>query len=356
MSGPVAKRRRQTVSIPRCPCSHGAGTLAIGSACSGWCSELFAARKLNLLFEACFACDICPTVTRLTQALWPHHAYYNDMMGSDFMNTSPSLDLFLCGAPCQGFSLQGLGGGLEDERGWLLLQAVAWIQSCAPKTFILEQVLGLLVKHADVMLFVVEELSSLKDNLGRPLYSIEWQVLNPCKHAGVPQNRDRIFIVGIRNDIKRAPLQWPREMPMRSIQQFVNSRLPAQALTSWTERENLRKAHEIMLWRGLNPATGPFVVDVSSGLNVSYMKGCSPCLTRSRAGSGGYYLSWLHRKMSTEEILLLQGVKMNRAHQGLVTPRQLRQIAGNAISVDVLAKLMHNVLEATRLTIVRRGS
>ena len=56
---------------------------------------------------------------------------------------------------------------------------------------------------------IMEELANLNNGHGHPLYTIEWDVLNPRIHAGVPQNRPRLFIIGIRNDVKRSRFGIP---------------------------------------------------------------------------------------------------------------------------------------------------
>lgn len=341
-------KRQRTEQIPRCICERKSSHLSIGSACSGWCSELFAAVKLRLKFQACFACEKCSIIAELNHSLWSHHLYFEDMMSQDFMSLSPTVDLFLAGTPCQGYSAQGLGLGIDDPRGLLFYQALLWIKSRAPKTWILEQVLGLVEQHPDVMLSAIEELQAMKDDLGRQLYSIKWSVLNPRLHGGVPQNRERIFIVGIRRDVKKAEMKWPGEMKMRNITDFLEPHVPKTQLTSGTEIKNLAKAREHILGQGLNPDKDPCIVNLG-GSNVHWNLGYSPCLTRSRAGSGGFYFTWLRRKMTINEILALQGVRMGACQQETVTPRQLCQIAGNAICVDVLARLMRCLLEATNL-------
>ena len=75
----------------------------------------------------------------------------------------------------------------------------------------------------------------------------------------------------------------------------------------------------------------------------------SPCLTRSRAGTGGHWLTWKQRFMHTEEILRLMGVDMASIPQGVVSDRALRLMAGNAVSVDLLSLVLGSLLDAAGL-------
>ena len=209
---PPNKETGSNESIPRCwSLEHRSKRISIGSACSGWCSELWAAQRLKFNAIPCFAVENDAVVARVCQSCWSHHLIFHDVCSAEFLTQCPSVDFFLAGTPCPSFSQQGLGGGVDDPRGQLLFIVVAWITLRIPKTFILEQVRGLVTNHVEVFAAVVEELQSVKDDFGRPLYSISWNILNPRLHGGIPQHRERVFIVGIRNDVKRSEMQWPVE-------------------------------------------------------------------------------------------------------------------------------------------------
>ena len=101
----------------------------------------------------------------------------------------PDFDLFVGGFPCQSFSIAGKRKGFEDTRGTMFFEIARILKDKRPQYFILENVKGLL-SHDKGKTFkiVIETL----DELG---YFVEWQVLN-SKNFGVPQNRERVFIVG----------------------------------------------------------------------------------------------------------------------------------------------------------------
>jgi len=101
----------------------------------------------------------------------------------------PDFDLFCGGFPCQSFSIAGKRGGFEDTRGTLIFQVFRILQAKQPRFVLLENVKGLLSHDSGRTFKVI--ISSLAE-LG---YSVEWQVLN-AKNFGVPQNRERVFIIG----------------------------------------------------------------------------------------------------------------------------------------------------------------
>ncbi|RJQ15776.1 DNA (cytosine-5-)-methyltransferase [Candidatus Woesearchaeota archaeon] len=109
----------------------------------------------------------------------------------------PNFDMLCAGFPCQAFSIAGKRKGFRDTRGTLFFEIARIIKTKRPKIVLLENVKGLLNHNKGKTYSVI--IQSL-DELG---YNTQWMVLN-SKDFGVPQNRERIFIIGsLRN--KRRP-------------------------------------------------------------------------------------------------------------------------------------------------------
>lgn len=106
----------------------------------------------------------------------------------------PSFDLLTGGFPCQPFSNAGLKRGFEDTRGTLFFNIAQIIKYHRPKAVFLENVKGLL-SHDKGNTF-----ATIKKVLGSLDYNVDYKVHN-ARDFGVPQNRQRIFIVAIRNDL-----------------------------------------------------------------------------------------------------------------------------------------------------------
>jgi len=101
----------------------------------------------------------------------------------------PDFDLIVGGFPCQSFSIAGKRGGFSDTRGTLFFDIARIIREKQPRLLLLENVKGLLSHDKGRTFYTI--ISTL-DELG---YDLQWQVLN-SKNFGVPQNRERVFIVG----------------------------------------------------------------------------------------------------------------------------------------------------------------
>lgn len=106
------------------------------------------------------------------------------------------VDILVAGIPCQSFSIIGKRGGLDDKRGNLLVEFIKIISILKPKIFVIENVKGLLYHNNGDTLKYVINLPNIKND-----YDIIYKVLNSYDY-GVPQKRERLFIVGGRKEIK----------------------------------------------------------------------------------------------------------------------------------------------------------
>ena len=121
-------------------------------------------------------------------------------------NEIPDHDILVGGFPCQAFSIAGKRGGFNDTRGTLFFDVARIIKAKQPKAFFLENVKGLTNHRGGKTLATI--LNVLRNDLG---YIVpEPQIMN-AKNFGVPQNRERIFIVGFRPDlgIKEEDFSYP---------------------------------------------------------------------------------------------------------------------------------------------------
>ena len=107
----------------------------------------------------------------------------------EFIRGIGSVDIITGGFPCQAFSIAGNRRGFEDTRGTLFFEIARFASILRPRYLFLENVKGLL-NHQKGDTF--ETMLRILDELG---YDVEWQVLN-SKNFGVPQNRERVFIIG----------------------------------------------------------------------------------------------------------------------------------------------------------------
>lgn len=132
--------------------------------------------------------EIDKYATQIYSKHFPNHTNYGDITKID-ADVLPDFDLLVGGFPCQSFSIAGKRRGFFDTRGTLFFDIARILKAKHPSNFLLENVKGLL-SHDNGQTF--RTIISTLDELG---YDLQWQVLNSKNH-GVPQNRERVFIVG----------------------------------------------------------------------------------------------------------------------------------------------------------------
>jgi len=146
-----------------------------------------AARELGITTECVGYSEIDKAAIRTYEEHF-NHDNYGDATLID-PATLPEFDLLVGGFPCQAFSIAGKRLGFDETRGTLFFDIARILEAKQPRFFILENVKGL-ISHNKGQTFrtIVRAL----DGLG---YDLQWKVLN-SKNYGVPQSRERVFIVG----------------------------------------------------------------------------------------------------------------------------------------------------------------
>lgn len=132
--------------------------------------------------------EIDSYATAIYQRYFPEHKNYGDIKKIN-ADELPDFDLLVGGFPCQSFSIAGKRRGFEDTRGTMFFELARILRTKKPKLFVFENVKGL-ISHDGGRTF--STIIATLDELG---YDCQWQVLNSKNH-GVPQNRERIFIIG----------------------------------------------------------------------------------------------------------------------------------------------------------------
>ena len=300
------------------------------------------------------------------------------------------VDLFVGGSPCQSFSLVGKQRGLEDTRGTLFYEYARLIDEIKPKVFIYENVRAV-VSHDNGKTWA--KMQEVFSELG---YSFSWKVLN-AKNYGIPQNRERLFVVGFRDDLKlNSIFDFPSPIELKKkMKDFLMDNapggyfLPKKGVEFVTKEKNLEKRFtqidgDVQLCQKKNQQFnwhGDFVFQseddakrnnipdlqkyflsekveryvLSTGTKNFYSKPktdldiARPLLTTMhkmhRAGVDNYVTTdGRLRKLTPRECLRLMGFSDN--FKIVVSDTAMYQQAGNSIVVDVLIHIMEEVLKS----------
>ena len=307
----------------------------------------------------------------------------------DGRQDAKQVDLLVGGSPCQSFSLVGKQRGLEDTRGTLFYEYARLIKEISPKVFIYENVRAV-ISHDGGRTW--EKMQQVFSELG---YDFSWDILN-AKNYGIPQNRERLFVVGFKKDLGlEEHFSFPKPIPLKKkMQDFLIENapggyfLPKKGVAFVTKRKNLEKKFtqidgEIQLCQKKNQQYnwhGDFVFQseeeakeknipelekyflsekvrkyvLASGTKNFYSKPetdleiARPLLTTMhkmhRAGVDNYVTTdGRLRKLTPRECLRLMG--FSDCFKITVSDTSMYQQSGNSIVVDVLIHIMSEILD-----------
>jgi len=201
--------------------------IEVGSDFSGVGAFEQALMRLGIKFKTIFACDMDKYARQTYIENYGEPAYYPLNVYDREIPAKP-LDIYVTSPPCQSFSLAGKRGGEDDKRGILFYNSHEFIKVNKPRFFIFENVKGLLsdnkkyknATYGKTFNTWIDMLGGKSVN-GNPIifpredsvpYHIYHRVLN-AKDYGVPQNRERVFIIGIRDD-KDNVFSFPKPFPL----------------------------------------------------------------------------------------------------------------------------------------------
>lgn len=240
---------------------------------------------------------------------------------------------------CQSFSIAGKRLGMNDPKnGNLFYESMKIVKEKKPKYLIAENVKGL-KNHDDGNTFKI--ILSTLNNLG---YKNYYKILN-SSFFDVPQNRERVFIISVRNDIKdkfHFPVMIKTSKKVKDIIDLtVKNRIINKDLIPYLDKNYYIKYNTNKVFDGCQ--TGIFD-DGWTGHRLHTIHGISPTLTKS--DSGPYFLE-IAGALVGKERLRLQGFtdKDYNKIKNVVSENQLHQLTGNSITVNVLEGIFRNLFD-----------
>ena len=194
--------------------------IRVGSDFSGVGAFDQALTRLGIEYKTVFACDMDKFARETFIHNYGEPEYYPENVYDRKIPDKP-LDIYMTSPPCQAFSLAGKRKGEDDDRGVLFYNSHEFITKNKPRYFIFENVKGLLSDDSGKTFQRWIDLLGAKSVNGNPVifpmegavpYHVYYKVLN-AKDFGVPQNRERVFIIGIRDDADNN-FSWPKPFPL----------------------------------------------------------------------------------------------------------------------------------------------
>jgi DNA (cytosine-5)-methyltransferase 1 len=247
----------------------------------------------------------------------------------------PEFDILLGGFPCQAFSIAGYRKGFKDEkgRGNLFFRIVDILKERKPKAILLENVKNL-KSHDKGKTFKI-----IKKTLEKLGYHIKTEVLNSMTHGNIPQNRERIFIVGFCDKKKFDAFEFPKEIELtKGFKEFVAEK--AENKYYYNDKplynkikNDITSEHTVYQWRRKYVRTNK--------------KGVVPTLT-ANMGRGGHNVPIIKnskgiRKLTPKECFMLQGFPKSFKLPENLSDSELYHQAGNSVTVSVVKRVAENM-------------
>lgn len=291
-------------------------------------------------------------------------------------NSLPDFDLLTYGFPCQDISLAGKQKGIikGETRSGLLFEALRIIKAKKPKYAIAENVKNLVGKKFKA------DFDSFLETLGDMGYNSYWKVLN-AKDYGVPQNRERVFVISIRKDIDDGTFKFPEKFPLElrlndMLEETVDEKyycsgksIKGMQNSSYVSRQRLLQKKDVCDTLCARDYKEPKCVETpirlgniynekwgtGYGGNVYSQKGLSPTLNTMQGGGREPMIpidelnpNSRIRKLTPKECWRLMGFDdsdIDKCIGGGISNSQLYKQAGNSIVVDVLQYIFENLFK-----------
>ena len=244
--------------------------------------------------------------------------------------TIPKFDVLTGGFPCQPFSVAGKRGGFKDTRGNHFFTIARLIDQRRPVAFLLENVKGLLTHdNGDTFKTILDTLESIQ-------YHVKYAVLNSKVHANIPQNRERLFIVGFKSKMSHDWFKWPTEIELTTT---VFDLLQSKVLDKYNVKPNVydklmefgMKEGYVYQWR-------------YNYVREHKHKGVSPCLV-TVGPSPIVKVDDVVRHLTPKECFNLQGFTSRTYNYQLpmIHDRHLYKQAGNSVTVPLIKRIAEKI-------------
>ena len=305
--------------------------IKIGTDCSGIEAPIEALKKIcdkyDLSFTHVFSSEIDKYALQYIKENHKPNIIFGDMTKRN-INDVPDIDLYVSGFPCQPFSRANKFKTSVDPRLNLFNNCLEVIRNKKPKIFILENVKTLVtLNNGKYFNEILEILNSLN------IYHIHWKVIN-SKDCGIPQCRDRLYIIGISREYSKYDFLFPEKKQMKDIKDFIDD-------TDNTIME-IKKCNETLFQNIPNDS-----VFIDIGFRKAKFPNSNkwaPCIT----AQPNMWCVPKNRKANIKEYLSLQGFPTKNIVQN-ISDHQFKKKIGNSMTVDVIEGLLINCFKSINM-------
>lgn len=287
-------------------------------------------------FNPVFANEIDKNASITYRANHHHTLSEGDIAELPSSELPENLTVLAGGFPCQPFSVAGYRKGFEDDRGNVFRDIVRLLQDRQPEVVFLENVKNL-KGHDHGNTFRV-----INESLEASGYSLAAKVLNSSEYGNIPQNRERIYIIGFKNPEANARFSWPEPVPLTTklsdLIDFNHKQKPEYYYDEnrpfWDMlKRDVTETNTMYQWRRQYVRKN--------------MSGVCPTLT-ANMGMGGHNVPLIKtrhgiRKLTPRECFNLMGFPQDFVLPKTISHSQLYKQAGNSVVVTVIERLARQI-------------
>lgn len=307
--------------------SHGSLFAGIGGLCTSF---------NELGFNSLFVNELDPMVIDVYKKNYASKSIFAKSIQQVHAHELPTVDIMHGGFPCQSFSIAGNRRGFEDDRGKLFFEITRLINefgNSKPKVIVLENSANLLTGAGGMWFRKIKHEFS---RLGYWFDDVNAVVLNVAKHTGIPQSRERLFMIGLNSDyFDSNPICQSQfeKVHLQPMSKFLN--INVEYDSSYYLNEDNKFSRMIMEYKN----DDPYQIYQLRKYEVRAPRGMCPTLT-ANMGMGGHNVPFVIvdnrvRKLTERECLNLQGFSENFFFPES-TPRSLRyKMIGNSVSPPI---------------------
>jgi DNA (cytosine-5)-methyltransferase 1 len=262
-----------------------------------------------------------------------NHKEYGDVSKIKW-NDVEDFDLLCGGFPCQSFSIAGRRGGFDDTRGTLFFEIARAAQEKQPRLLLLENVKGLLSSNKG------KTFGTILNTLDEFGYDLQWQVLN-SKNFGVPQNRERVFIIGhlrgtggrqifpIRGEYETSDGELAKTIMARDYKGIEN-----QEMTLVEKTENQSQGYRVYDPNGISTTLAAQAGEIGAKTGLYEIEDCKiRRLTPTECERlQGFPDGWTEKEIN------------EKGEEVCISDTQRYKCLGNAVTVNVIEAIVRELL------------
>lgn len=243
------------------------------------------------------------------------------------------IDILCAGFPCQSFSVAGYRKGFADKRGLLFYSVIDYLKYFKPSVIFLENVKNLVTHDkGNTFSIIIQELEKVG-------YYTKYKIMNTCDYSNIPQNRERVYIVGFKNKEQCEKFEFPKKIPLTTkVQDLIDDKVDEKYYYKKykmydTLKKSMKNKNTVYSWRRC------YVRENKKNM----------CFTLTAAsGMGGHNVPLVIdkkdiRKLTPREFARFQGFPNNFKLPEFLPDSELYKQFGNSVSVPVVKAIAKQI-------------